>query len=235
MCGRYVTPTMAEMERYWQLSDAQIRNPLEQRFNVSPSSTVPMIYQSAEGLQLIAARWGLVPFWWKEPKAPGNTFNARSEEAASKPMWRTVASKSRCIVPALGWYEWKEAERIDPTTGEVKKVKQPYLMRRANSEPLAFAGFMSRWKSEGVERYTCTVVTRDAVGVAAQVHNRMPIALPKAAEADWLDPTRTDAKLAIEAAREATITDLMLGPVNPKVGNTRNEGPDLIEPFANPA
>lgn len=235
MCGRYVTPTMAEIERYWQLSDAQIRNPLEQRFNVSPTSTVPMIFQEAGSLQLIAARWGLVPFWWKEPKAPGNTFNARSEEAASKPMWRTVASKSRCIVPALGWYEWKEEERIDPTSGEVKKVKQPYLMRRTDGEPLAFAGFMSRWKCEGIERYTCTIVTRDAVGVSAQVHDRMPIALPKAAEADWLDPAKTDGKQVIESARAANITDLILGPVNPKVGNARNEGPDLIEPFAYPA
>jgi hypothetical protein len=43
MCGRYVSPTMAEMERYWELTDAQIRNPLGQLFNASPTTTVPML------------------------------------------------------------------------------------------------------------------------------------------------------------------------------------------------
>jgi putative SOS response-associated peptidase YedK len=31
------------------------------------------------------ARWGLIPFWWKKPKPPGRTHNARAKEAATKP------------------------------------------------------------------------------------------------------------------------------------------------------
>lgn len=93
------------MERYWQLTDAQIRNQLDQRFNTSPTALVPMLRpMEGGGLELVAARWGMIPFWWKEPKPPGNTFNARSEEVATKPMWRMIpASKARCLVPAMGW------------------------------------------------------------------------------------------------------------------------------------
>ena len=65
MCGRYVSSTQAEMERYWELTDVEIRSPLSQRFNVSPTMTVPVIYRTTEGLCLVPARWGLVPFWWK--------------------------------------------------------------------------------------------------------------------------------------------------------------------------
>jgi putative SOS response-associated peptidase YedK len=234
--GRYVSPTMAEMERYWELTDAQIRNPLAQRFNVSPTATVPMIYRATDGLELVAARWGLIPFWWKEAKPPRLTFNARSEEAATKPMWRVPASKARCLVPAMGWYEWKEVERIDPSTGEVKKAKQPYFIQRMDHQPIAFAGLMSRRTVEGDKsEFTCSIMTRDAVGPTVDVHTRMPIALPKKAEVAWLDPDFTDAALTMEFAREHAMTDFVLQPVGMRVNNARNEGADLIEPFQNPA
>ena len=131
MCGRYVSPDEAAIERFWKLSQAQIRDPLNQRFNVSPTALVPILrLDDAGSLELVAARWGLIPFWWKAAKPPRLTFNARSEEAAVKPMWRHPAAKARCLMPARGWYEWKEVERIDPSIGEVKKAKQPYFIHR---------------------------------------------------------------------------------------------------------
>ena len=111
MCGRYVSPEEAAIERFWNLSHTQRENPLGRRFNVSPASIVPMLLLGETGaLELVGARWGLIPFWWKEAKPPRLTFNARSEEAATKPMWRHPAAKSRCLVPALGWYEWVRHE-----------------------------------------------------------------------------------------------------------------------------
>jgi putative SOS response-associated peptidase YedK len=237
MCGRYVSPTQAEMERYWQLTDAQIRNPLGQLCNASPTAIVPMLRLCENGtLEQVAARWGLIPFWWKEAKPPRNTFNARSEEAATKPMWRIPASKARCLVPAMGWYEWKEVERFDPTTGEVTKAKQPFFMRRPDRQPIAFAGLMSRRTAEGDKtEFTCSILTRDAIGPAAQIHTRMPIALPKDAEGAWLYRELTDAAVAIEFAREQAVTEFVHHLVNPRVNNAQNEGADLIEPFDNPA
>jgi putative SOS response-associated peptidase YedK len=119
---------MAEMERYWALSDAVRRNPLHgytQRFNIAPTVQIPVIYQDDEGTEIRFARWGLVPFFWSKPKMPPFTFNARIEEAATKPMWRQAVKTSRCLIPAIGWYEWKEVEVVDPVTGEIKKAKQP--------------------------------------------------------------------------------------------------------------
>lgn len=237
MCGRYVSPTQAEIERYWELTDAQIRNPLAQHFNVSPTAIVPMLRRDEAGtLHLVAARWGLVPFWWKEAKAPKNTFNARSEEAATKPMWRHPAAKARCLVPALGWYEWKEVERIDPLTGELTKAKQPYFIQREDNLLLAFAGLMSRRTVEGgTAEFTCSILTRDAAGPAADIHTRMPIALSKDAQSQWLDPEQADAAQAVEFARERAMTQFVYHMVHPKVNNSRSEGAELIEPFANPA
>jgi putative SOS response-associated peptidase YedK len=239
MCGRYVSPTQAEMERYWELTDAQTRNPLAQQFNVSPTALVPMIRLDSSGrLDLVAARWGLVPFWWKESKPPRNTFNARSEEAAVKPMWRHPAAKARCLVPAVGWYEWKEVERIDPLTGEAIRLKQPYFIQRQDQSLLAFAGLMSRRTIEGAggaAEFTCAILTRDAAGPAADIHERMPIVLSPAAHAAWLDPELADPARAIELARNLAATELVYHAVHPRVNNSRSEGAQLIEPFANPA
>ena len=236
MCGRYVSPEEAEIERFWKLSHAQRANPLGGRFNVSPASLVPMLLLGETGaLELVGARWGLIPFWWKDAKPPRLTFNARSEEAATKPMWRHPAAKSRCLLPAVGWYEWKEVERVDPKTGEVTKAKQPYFIQRQDGQLIAFAGLMSRRTVDDSSEFTCSILTQDAVGLAAEVHTRMPIALPNDAEGAWLDPTLTDAVQAIELARSRATAEFVYHAVSPRVNNARNEGADLIEPFKNPA
>jgi putative SOS response-associated peptidase YedK len=237
MCGRYIFPTQAEMERYWQLTNAQIRNPVTQRFNAAPTTIVPMLRATPDGsIELVVARWGLIPFWWKEPKPPQNTFNARSEEAGSKPMWRIPAAKARCLVPALGWYEWKESECVDAETGELKKTRRPYFIRKIDREPMAFAGLMSRRNVEGeTAEFSCAILTRDAVGPVAQVHTRMPIALPKDAEAAWLSAELTDAALMIEFARDSALRDFMVHPVGTRANNAKREVEESAEPFENPA
>src|SRR5436190_1894572 len=164
MCGRYVSPEEAAIESFWKLSEAQKRNPFAGMFNVAPTMQIPMLRARESGLDLVMARWGLIPFWWKNAKPPTSTFNARSEEAATKPMWRGPVSKSRCLVPALGWYEWKE---VNPTTGEIRKVKQPYFIRLRGGQPFAFVGLMARRKVEGEEKTSCSILTQEAVGPAA--------------------------------------------------------------------
>ena len=125
---------------------------------------------------------------------------------------------------------------MNPTTGEITKAKQPYFIQRQDGLLIAFAGLMSRRTAEGDKsEYSCSIPTRDAVGVAAEVHTRMPIALPKEAEPAWLDPDFTDAAAAIEFAREQAIKEFGYHAVNPRVNKSRSDGAELIAPFKNPA
>jgi putative SOS response-associated peptidase YedK len=114
MCGRYVSPDEAAIEREWRVGRRN-SNPFPRRFNVSPTATVPIQRMSGRSreVELAAARWGFVPLWWKEARPPRTSFNARLEAAASKPMWRDAFRRARCLVPAEGWYEWQERERVD--------------------------------------------------------------------------------------------------------------------------
>src|SRR5450631_4205517 len=109
MCGRYVSPDEAAIERFWEINRRSNTDPFRRRFNVAPTTTVPIIRRAEDGAhELCEARWGLIPHWWKQEKPPALTFNARSEEAAVKPTWRNSYRHLRCLMPALGWYEWNE-------------------------------------------------------------------------------------------------------------------------------
>lgn len=211
MCGRYVSPDTAAIERQWQIG-RRSGDPFPARFNVSPAMPVPILWREEDSLALGAARWGFVPHWWKEAKPPRFSHNARVEEAAAKPMWRDAMrdeSGARCLVPAQGWYEWRETDR------------QPFYFHRADGRLVAFAGLMSG--SNGI--LTCTILTGAARGSLASIHERMPLALAPSGEEAWL---RSGA-LALAEDIERAISHY---PVPKLVNSSRAEGPALIEPLA---
>ncbi len=225
MFSHYLTPSQAETARYWTLADAQVRHPLARPLKASPAAAVPMIRLAESGaLEQVAARWGLIPMWWKEEKPPTDAFIAPSEEAATRPIWKIPAGKSRCLVPAIGWYESRGVERFDPATGNTTLADQLYFFRLPDRQPFAFAGLMSRRTVEGSQTgFSFTILTRNPIGRSAQMHARVPIVLPKDAHAAWLYRDLTDAAVAIEFAREQSVTEFVCHPVDLDVDDARNE------------
>src|SRR5260221_10280760 len=238
MCGRFVSPEEATIERYWHLG--RRNNPFARRFNVFPTDTIHFLRlpSSSDELELAAGRWGLVPYWWKEAKPPKTTFNARLEEAAAKPMWRDAWARSRCLVPAEGWYEWQALERVDPATGEIRKAKEPHFIRRKDGALLCFAGLASWWKNPqtGEALRSCAIVTAAAAGPLAGIHDPAPVVLPESAHAAWLDRKLTDPE-EINAIAEARVQPdaFTHWKVRLLVNDTHLDGPELIEPAEEPA
>jgi len=235
MCGRFVSPEEATIERYWHLGGRNSPNPFARRFNVFPTDTIPFLRlpSSSDELELAAGRWGLVPHWWKEAKPPKTTFNARLEEAAGKPMWRDAWARSRCLVPAEGWYEWQALERVDPATGEIRKAKEPHFIRRKDGGLLCFAGLASWWKNPrtGEALRSCAIVTAAAAGPLAEIHDRAPVVLPESAHAAWLDRKLTDPqKVGAIAAARVPPEAFAHWKVRLLVNDTGRDGPELIEP-----
>ena len=211
MFDHYLIPSQNEIARYWQLADAQMRHSPAQPFKASPAATAPVIRLAESGAQqLVAARWGLIPMWWKEQKPPTDAFVTPSEEATARPIWKIPASKSRCLVPATAWYEWQKIERRDPATGELMMMDQPCLIRLPDRQPFAFAGLMSRRSVGGIQpEFSFTILTREATGTAAQICARVPIVLPRNAHAAWLYSELTDAAIAIDFAREQALNEFV--------------------------
>jgi putative SOS response-associated peptidase YedK len=235
MCGRYVHPDTAAIEAAWHVGRSN-SNPFERRYNVLPTTAIPMLRTEPDSgvLELTAARWGFIPFWWKDAKPPQSTINARSEGAAAKPMWRHAYRHGRCLIPADGWYEWRPMERVDRETGEVKPYKQPFFIRRTDGAPVCFAGLVSFWRAPESDAGTlcCAILTRAAAGPAAEVHDRMPVAIPDRAHAQWLDrqledPARVDGIISEEAQ-----ADFVYSPVSTAINGRVADSPKLIEPIA---
>jgi putative SOS response-associated peptidase YedK len=234
MCGRYVSPDEGAMQRAWQVG-RQSSNPFTRNFNVAPSTQVPLLRRDSEfgDLELTAARWGLIPVWWKEAKLPVHTINARSAEAATKAMWRHPLRSARCLMPAEGWYEWQKVERVDPGTGEVKEAKQPHYIYRKGTQPFCFAALMSFWTPPGKTDFvlSCSILTRAASPALASVHDRMPVVLPEPAHEAWLDPGLTDAAKVMAIIRECAVDDFHHHAVSTRVNSPKNMDEKLLEPI----
>ncbi|HSG75811.1 MAG TPA: SOS response-associated peptidase [Burkholderiales bacterium] len=217
MCGRYVSPEQASIERAWKIDRAS-SNPFPRRFNVQPTTAVPMLRLEDGARTLSGARWGLIPHWWKQDKPPSFSINARLEDISRKPMWRDPIRRSRCLVPAEGWYEWQETP----------SGKQPHYITRRDRRPFCFAGLYAHWR----DTLSCAILTTQALGPIAEVHERMPVVLPEDAFGAWLEPAMHDAAVATTMAQAPMAPeDFEHYPVSRRVNNARNEGPDLIEPL----
>ncbi len=201
MCGRYVSPESASIERQWHIPKGG--EAFAAKYNVAPGTAVPLLLFQEKEFVLKQAKWGLIPHWWKERRPPRLSHNARAEEAASKPLWRDALRNARALMPALGWYEW----RAD---------KQPFYFHRRDGRLTSFAALFSLFEG----RLTCALLTMQAKERLAQVHDRMPIALPdEQAEREWL---RTGELAAEPKAIE-------YHPVRKLVNAASSEGAQLIE------
>jgi putative SOS response-associated peptidase YedK len=236
MCGRFVSPEERALERVFELGRRNNPDPFGRRYNVCPTDTIPFLRQPANATrpELATGRWGMVPYWWKEAKPPKTSFNARLEEAADKPMWRDAFARARCLIPAEGWYEWRAVERVDPSTGEIVKAKQPYFIRGSAGGILCFAGVAAYWKDPrtGEALRSCAILTAEAKGALAEIHDRAPVVLPESAYSQWLDRRETDpAKAKALADQRVAPSAFTQWKVRLLVNNAKSDGPELIEPL----
>lgn len=194
-------------------------------FNIKPTQNVATVFESARDgaapvRRLEGARWSLLPSWAREEKLKYPTFNARSETAASKPTFKSSVVSKRAIIPARGYFEWKT----------VGKTKTPFFVRDPD-HPLAFAGLYSWWRASPGDDWmlTATILTRQAEGPLAEIHDRTPVTLPAHMRDVWLDATVSGDQQLVDAAVDASRqVELDLYEVAP-IGRDA-DGPELIEP-----
>jgi putative SOS response-associated peptidase YedK len=209
VCGRYAASRRPEdLVVEFEAVPAEGQEPLRADYNVAPTKDVHVVRtkreRDAEGSptgaghrELRVVRWGLVPSWAKDTSIGNRLLNARVESLTEKPAFRSAARSRRCLVPADGWYEWQK--KLDAPG------KQPFFITPADGSVLAMAGLYEVWGKGEDRLYTCTVVTAPAVGALADVHDRMPLVLPRERWAEWLDPARDD----VEALAQPTPPELV--------------------------
>lgn len=191
---------------------------------MAPSQNIPILRRAGEGGQFALVHWGLVPSWAKERRFGGySTINARAETVATKPAFRAAFRQRRAIIPADGFYEWRELPN--------SKIKQPWYITLKSGDPLALAGLWEHWISpEGEVLESCCIVVTDGNALMQPIHNRMPVILAPSRWDTWLDPVNHD-QAKLQALLQPYPADAMTAwPVSTRVNNPRHDAPDCLEP-----
>jgi putative SOS response-associated peptidase YedK len=246
MCGRFAVTTDPALlaEKIKAIDEATGKSgPVQPNYNVAPTATVAAVVtrhtepddQPTRRVRLM--RWGLIPPWVKAGPdgAPDNKgpllINARSDKLASSPAFRGSAKSKRCLVPMDGWYEWRaNPDGGTSIKGAKKAPKTPFFMHRGDGDMLFMAGLWSVWKPDKAAEplLSCTIITTDAVGELASIHDRMPVIL---AEDDWDAWLNPDSPLDPELlAQPPDVRDIELREISTLVNSVRNNGPELLRP-----
>lgn len=239
MCGRFVVArATAELAVELEI-DRVTEEDMPISYNVAPTARIPIVVEAAAPAgevdeygsdpirRLEAAKWGLVPTWAKDETVGVRAFNARSETAAEKPTFRAAVKQRRAAIPVDGYYEWRKGH---------DGAKQPYFIHPEDGSLLLFAGLYEWWKSPAEEwLLSATILTRASTpGEMADLHDRMPVFLAREDLDEWIDPAVKGSKdLVLDfAERGGALADrLVLDAVDRRVGNVRENDPDLIRPL----
>jgi len=269
MCGRYASARKRiELLEEFRIERDRVPEPLEPDYNVAPTKRVyavvtrdarpsgeaagqtrggadaaaPDAGPAGVARELRVVRWGLVPFWAKDPKIGSRMINARAETVDSKPAYRHAFKRRRCLLPADGYYEWQrpdgssEDKPVGAGRAGLGGTKQPYFITRGDGGPLAFAGLYELWRDaelpEDHERawlWTATIITTSAPDELGKIHDRMPMVIEPHRWPDWLDPANNDPADLRSLLAPAAVSKLISYPVSTTVNAVRNNGPQLIE------
>lgn len=154
------------------------------RYNLAPSQDAYVVTSkgTVESRELTAMQWGLIPSWSKDAAMSFNTINARAEGVKLSPVFREPFKRSRCVIPANGFFEWQKGS----------SPKQPYYIYPAESgELFAFAGLWDRWIAPtGQTVNSFTIITTQANAFMQPIHQRMPVILDDEDLPLWLDEDR---------------------------------------------
>lgn len=210
MCGRYANHVgamhgWADILTGWP-EGAQLG------FNIAPTMMIPAFTQ--QGAE--AMRWGLLPGWIREINPGFSTFNARLKTVAEKPAFRHAwKANQRCMIPAVGYYEWSSVD------GE----KQPYFVCRKDGAPIVFAGLYEP-QSE-IFPASCTVLTRPSEGPLEPLHHAMPVMINREHAEPWMQGNQEE---ALDLAWRTYDDEYDYYPVSREVNKVANQGAHLIEP-----
>jgi putative SOS response-associated peptidase YedK len=221
MCSRYSLTSPPEAVRAYFAYREMPNFPA--RYNVAPTQPVPVVCLDGTGERSFRTmRWGLWPYFVKDPKSSPALINARSEGVTEKPAFRAAFAKRRCLISADGFYEW---------TGP-KGKRRPFFLRPRAGGLIAFAGLWERWRDKaGQETDAVAILTCAANAAVTALHDRMPVILPPERFEAWLDCDKTTPEAAQAMLLPAADGLLESIEMDPKINDSRRDEPGLQEPL----
>jgi len=217
MCGRYtLTSDIKFIQQRFQVGISEYDN--IPRYNIAPSQKILAVTQN--GIRNIGyMHWGFIPFWATKKSIGYNMINARAESIDTSKTFGRAFRKSRCLLIADGFYEWRRTN----------STKIPYRITLKNLEPFAFAGIYEI--NEKIERGTilsCSIITCPSNELIGKIHNRMPVILRQESERLWLNNEIYQSNVLSNMLKPFPSDSMEAYPVSTFVNSTKNDTPECI-------
>jgi putative SOS response-associated peptidase YedK len=216
MCGRYSFILEDEMIR--ERFGVTVRSAIyKARYNCAPTQKLAVISNENPNV-LSLYRWGLIPFWAKDPAIGNKLINAKSETILEKPSFKNAFKSKRCLVLSDGFYEWKK-----------EGLKTPYRITRRDGTAFAMAGIWDKWIDQnGEEIHSFAILTTTPNSLMAKIHDRMPVILDRKTEKRWIENVPQEELL--EMMKPCDASSLLAYPVSSMVNSPRNDSPEILTP-----
>jgi putative SOS response-associated peptidase YedK len=224
MCGRVIQssgPLRYAFVDGMNVRDSRVSN-YPPRWNAAPSQELLVIRRNRDTGQvsLDALRWGLIPYWCKDPSGGRKPINAKAETLRTLPSFREAYRKRRCIVPVDGFFEWKAIRG--------QKAKQPFAIAMKDGSPFGIAGLWENWKDPKTGEWirTFVIITTDANTLVADIHDRMPVILAPSDYTRWLGDEPDPHDLIRPFPSEA----MRMWPISTRVNKPENDDATILDP-----
>ena len=224
MCGRVIQssgPLSYAILDGMNVRDSRVHN-YPPRWNAAPSQDLLVIRRNHETgvVSLDPLRWGLIPYWCKDPKGGRKPINAKCETVGNLPTFRDAYRRRRCIVPVDGLFEWNAIKG--------QKAKQPYAIAMKDGSPFGLGGLWENWKdpTSGEWLRTFAIITTDANELVGEIHDRMPLILAPSDYARWL----SDEPDPHDLMRPYPSEPMRMWPISTRVNKPENDEPSILDP-----
>lgn len=212
MCRCYVSPDAATIEREFELMPTGWK--FAANFNTTPAQVIPVIRANRDKSLGVMMRWG---FAASGSHAPVETL---ASGADSRESWKRGR---RCIIPALGFYEW----HVNPDSCE-----QPYYIHPDDHDVFGFAGLWARVSADAnTVTECCSIITLPPNRLISEIQNpgrRMPAMLTPEQRELWLFGAVDSAGTALAAYPDER---LLAYPVSDRINSPHNDDESLVEPL----
>ena len=221
MCGRFIL-ILEPGDLEEELDLGGIPESYLPRYNIAPTQPVAAVKNESDS-KVEMLKWGLIPFWAKDPAIGSKMINARSETLLEKPSFKNLVPSHRALILSSGFYEWNQNPHPE------FKLKQPFLFFLPDTKVYAFAALWTEWKAPSGEIIpSTTIITTQANRMMQPFHDRMPVILDHNTMWEWMRPDLKAAE-AMKLLTPYAESKMDFYPVDPMVSNPRNDRPECIQ------
>lgn len=226
MCGAfgYTKKNIEEAKQIFNVQNSL--EDLHDRYNVRPTQTSPVLFMTADGVQIKYMYWSFLPSWAKEKRLKFSTFNARDDRLFESTVYKNAVPNKRCVVLTSFFYE--------PDKINYPKPPHPWhLFRFRDQTVMLIAGLYNIWKDPKTneELYNFTIITTQPNEVVGKYHDRSPVILNNVEEAtEWLNPDMIEKEQIMKFLNPISGDNMEEWHVGDEAKNPRNESEELIKP-----